>query len=97
MKKALIFVLVLTACGNRKEKIVDKEKDVKDEMQMLDIKKSLLQHDELMFTHDNRDSLTTEWAQKKATVFYDSISNIEVKKAGLQAVYDSLEMELKKY
>jgi hypothetical protein len=34
---------------------------------------------------------------EKVTEFYDSISNIEIKKAGLQGVYDSLEMELKKY
>ncbi|MDQ6762736.1 MAG: hypothetical protein M3015_08915 [Bacteroidota bacterium] len=97
MKKVLLLIFVLTACGNPKEKIVEREKEVDVEIQKLDIKKSLLQHDELLFTHDNRDSLTTEWAQKKATQFYDSISNIEIKKAGLQAVYDSLEMELKKY
>jgi PBP1b-binding outer membrane lipoprotein LpoB len=65
MKKILLLIFVLTGCSNPKEKIVEREKEVKVEMGKLDIKKSLLQHDELMFTHDNRDSLGKEWAQKK--------------------------------
>lgn len=67
--RRLLLLFALTACVNPKEKIVEKQREIKGEMQRLDIKKSLLKHDEMVFIHDSIYSLTTKWHEKKPLNF----------------------------
>lgn len=89
----IVFILIaftLFSCGNKKAEIVERQKELKKEIQIQSNRQ-----DSLEYALDNLNDKSI-----KGDAFNEMViqfSRAKTNKNNLQAEYDSLEMELKKY
>ena len=100
--RQVILIMILSclySCTNPKTKIVEQEKQIKKEIESIDVNIAVLHLFWENYHRSKEDSIADKWDKYWTTRQFciDSAEILEQKKLPLKSEYDSLEMELKKY
>lgn len=101
MKQVILIIMLgsLYSCTNPKAKIIEQEKQIKKEIESIDLEIAALHSFWENYHRSKEDSVAGKWDKywKTRKMCIDSTEILEQKKLPLKSIYDSLEMELKKY